>query len=590
MSFRPWVSAVSTAVFLIAVLGWIQQSARASEERPNIILIVVDALRPDHLGCYGYMRPTSPNIDSLAGSSVVLETAITQAPWTKGSFSSMFTSLYPFEHGATDWESVLPDSMVTLAELLSADGYSTMGVFNMIGLGGRFGVLQGFAKTVEPEDKHRNARQTTDKAIELIKGSTRPFFLVVHYFDVHEPYRPPIECLDAIRLESDPNPIGPGPRPAQPKAENPTEEEILLAQLMYDGCIRSVDRQIGRLVHKLEDEGILGSTLLIVTADHGEGFWEHGTGSHGANTYDETIRVPLIIHYPARFPGATSLGPQVAHVDLLPTITEIVGIDDSFHREGTSLVGLFDTGEKPRTPGKFLPSYATLCECTVRRAPGTKCIRTAGWKLIVEPTTSLVQLYNLSRDPGETVNLWGADVPEGESMLRKIKEVPGVELQGWRMACTGKDGLTRFEAEVTLPDGGRFVSVDRFTRKGVLSVDLGGDSTSLRVESEPQGLDLILFDVSPPDAPVKFQLRADGEGAPDSAGIGALGEAEIAAPFTVDPADAAGLPHGFETDRANLTPGIHIWWLSGESLGQAGGATELTPEEIKRLKALGYLQ
>jgi len=590
-TFSFW-KAVGAAAFLLALfaVGWSPGSAWASPEKPNIVIIVVDAMRPDHLGCYGYRRPTSPNIDSLARVSIRMETAITQAPWTKGAFSSILTSRYPFQHGVTDWVSVLPESMLTLPEMLSKEGYSTMGIFNMIGLGGRFGVLQGFAETVEPEDGDLNARETTDLAIEMIEATARPFFLIVHYFDSHEPYRPPIQFLDEVRLESDPDPMDGRRRGGKSGSHPPTDEDILRTQLLYDGCIRFVDHHIGRLVETLRQKGIDRNTLLVITADHGEAFYEHGVASHGANTYDEAIKVPLIVHYPDRFEGPVVVGAQVAHVDILPTITEIVGMDDDFHREGTSLVTLLSSGEKPRSRGKFLPSYATLCECTVRRAPGTKCIRTNDWKLIVEPTTSLVELYNLKEDPGEKLNLWGLDIPEGKTYLDRMKEIPGVELHGWRLACTADGSGVKFEADLSLPEGGRFVDIERFTRRQTLSVELTDDSTSLHLKAEPEDLDFILFDVSPPDAPVRFSVTADGENAPLSAKIGTSDEMLIAEGFDLTPTEAAGLPQDFELSRRKRRPGMHIWWLSGETIGQAGGTVELTPEEIKRLKALGYLQ
>jgi hypothetical protein len=277
-------------------------------------------------------------------------------------------------------------------------------------------------------------------------------------------------------------------------------------------------------------------------------------------------------------------------VDLLPTITEIVGIDDDGGREGTSLVDLLEGGERPRQRGRFLPSYATLCECTVRRAPGTKCIRTDDWKLIVEPITSLVELYNLIEDPSETLNLWGLDIPEGDSFLRKLQEVPGVRLHGWRLACTGSGSSVKFSADLTLPAGGRFIRLERFTRKQTLVVEPSDDSTAIHVEAEPDGLDLIMFDVDPPDAHVGFAVSVEGDEAPMVASVGASGELAIDERFDLAPDEAVGLPREFGAYRTEARSGLQIWWLSGEAIGKAGRATKLTPEETKRLKALGYLQ
>jgi arylsulfatase A-like enzyme len=565
-------------------------SCSADTGRPNVVLIVVDAMRPDHLGCYGYERPTSPNIDLLAERSVVFETAITHAPWTKGSFSSIFTSLYPFQHGVTDWESVMPETLVTLPEMLSENGYNTMCVINMIGLAGRFGVLSGFKEIVEPEKKYRDANETTDIALQMMRESEEPFFLVVHYFDAHDPYRPPIQHLDMIRLDSDPNPLDRRATGAEKSDGVPSDENILREILMYDGCIHYVDEHIGRIVTTIDEMGIGSETMLIVTADHGEAFWEHGVSSHGANVYDEAIRVPLIMSYPDQYRTGKTVSGQACHVDLLPTIADVTGLKDTQHREGTRLAGLIDGKGKPRRGDTFLPSQATLCECTVRRAPGTKCIRTDRIKLIVEPLTSLVEAYDLRNDPGETLNMWGAgdDVPE--SMMKKMLEVPGVSLRGWRLAFTGGQKDARFLVEVSLQEGGHFSSIERFTRRQTLDITVSEDSASFHVESEPEGLDLLLFDTDPGDKPVVFEVNSVGGGSPQSANVGDSQNIHLGDAFTLTTGDAVGLPPAFRAARESSSTGVHVWWLSGEEIAQPGTVTDLTPEELKRLKALGYIQ
>lgn len=567
----------------------ISEAASSESRSPNVILIVVDAMRPDHLGCYGYDRPTSPNMDLLAGRSVVFETAITQAPWTKGAFSSIFTSLYPFQHSVTDWESVMPDSLVTLPEILSEHGYDTRCVINMLGLSGRFNVLSGFAEIVELEKKYRDARETTDIAVRMMHEASDPFFLVIHYFDTHEPYRPPIQYLDMIRRETDPDPYDGGLEKPGKSGVVPSDDQILRDMLMYDGCIRYVDTQIGRIVATIDEMGLGDNTLLVLTADHGEAFWEHGAAGHGANVYDEAIRVPLIVHYPDTFAKSGRVVEQVAHVDLLPTILEHLGIEDKHHREGTGLLGLIETGRRPRRENAFLPGGATLCECTVRRAPGTKCIRTGEWKLIVEPTTSLAELFNLEDDPGETLNLWRAGIDVGSSMMDRMLEIPGVSLQGWRFAFSGRDGSAGYAADLSLPAGGRFSSIERFTRRQTLTIKMSEDSTRLHLESAPEGLDFVLFNVAPEGSPVRFTITATGENPPAEAGVGESGRIPMASPFTLEASEASGLPASFQEARDSGLPGLYIWWLSGEEIARTGTVTDLTPQEIKRLKSLGYL-
>jgi arylsulfatase A-like enzyme len=587
-------------MLLLAVMLMLPASGAVSAEssRPNVILIVVDAMRPDHLGCYGYQRPTSPNMDLLAERSVKFETAITQAPWTKGAFSSIFTSLYPFQHSVTDWESVMPDSQVTLPEILKEHGYDTRCVINMIGLAGRFGVLSGFDEIVERGNKYRDAAETTDMAIRMMRESSGPFFLVVHYFDTHEPYRPPVNYVDMIRHESDPDPFSRRRRKPGGSGEHeesgesrlvPSDDEILNDMLLYDGCIRYVDNEIGRILSFIDDAGLEENTFLVVTADHGEAFWEHGIAGHGANVYDEAIRVPLIVHYPEAMAMTGRVEEQVAHVDIMPTILEFLGIEDDHHREGTELRSLIETGRRIRRGDTFLPRSATLCECTVRRAPGTKCIRTEERKLILEPTTSLVELFNLKDDPGETTNLWNTRGEVGNSMIRKMFEIPMASLHGWRIAFIGRDESTVFSAEVSLPSGGRFSSIERFTRQQTLTFDVSEDSTLIHLDAKPDGLDFVLVNTLPKDSPLRFTIKAAGEDIPGDANVGESGHLPIAGSFTLDTVEASGLPVSFQAARNSRLPGVHIWWLMGDEIVGRGSVTDLTPEEIRRLKALGYL-
>jgi arylsulfatase A-like enzyme len=586
---------ILSAIMLVFPAPDATVAAPNESNRPNVVLIVIDALRPDHLGCYGYHRPTSPNIDLLAERSVVFETAITQAPWTKGAFSSIFTSLYPFQHSVTDWESVMPDSHVTLPEILGEQGYDTRCVINMIGLGGRFGVLSGFSEAVEPEKKYRDARETTDIAIRMMREAEDPLFLLVHYFDPHDPYRPPLQHLDMILLSSDPDPLSKDPVKSREPGESrntggiPSDDRILKDMLMYDGCIRYTDHHIGRIVEAIDEMGLADNTLLIITADHGEAFWEHGAAGHGANVYDEAIRVPLIVHYPGASVSPCRVAEQVAHVDLLPTILEYAGITDEYHREGIGLLGFIKTGRRSRREGAFLPMGATLCECTVRRAPGTKCIRTDEWKLIVEPTTSLAELYDLENDHSETRNLWSAGVEIGASMMKRMLEIPGVSIQGWRLAFSGVDGSTAFEAEVSLPAGGRFSSIERLTRKKSLLISVSEDSTQIHIEASPEDLDLVHFDTTPSGSPVSFAFTVAGQTPPVDVGVGESSRISITAPFTLESADASGLPVSFQAWNASDLPRLHLWWLSGEEIAAPRAVIDLTPEEIKRLKSLGYL-
>jgi choline-sulfatase len=576
-----------TALGLALLFGVSAAAAGTGAARPDIILVIVDAMRPDHLGCYGYKRPTSPNMDDLAAGGIRFETAVTQAPWTKGSLSSMFTSLYPFQHGATTWSAVMPDSLVTLAEILAGEGYHTMCVINMIGMAGRFQVLQGFERVSVADKYERNATQTTQDVLTMLADNPSPYFLVIHYYDAHAPYRPSYKYVDMVRLDSDPDPaIG-----AAAGQTLSREERVARKVLFYDGCIRYVDEELGRVVQYLAQHGTARKTLLIVTADHGEALGDRGIFGHGAEAYDDAMRVPLIMHWPAGFASPLVIHEQVRHIDLMPTILDIVGARDDERREGASLLPL--VGRRPRSnpPGSLLPVNVALCDCTNRGVPGKLALRRVGWKLIFDPVTSMAELYDLRRDPGETRNIWGTDTPVGDSLYVMLRRVPTAELPGWRLAFTGGDSGAVFRAYVAPQEGGKLAGLGTLVRiEKNITVDVGKDSTYVVIESHVGGSHVIHFETDPPEGSVAFTITGNSPGISDTVWVGRAGSSRLGAKLEVRPEDAYGAPAGFQNYRTSDRPAAYIWYLGGARRAGPREATTLTPEEKKRLKALGYIQ
>lgn len=567
--------ASTLAVLLAALLAVVSVSSVAwSKEaaRPNIVLIVSDALRPDFLGCYGYPLPVSPNIDSLATAGVLFETAVSHAPWTKTSFSSIFTSLYPFQHGVTDWECAMPDSVATLAEILRARGYNTLAVINMLGLTGESKVTKGFAKVSEANQRDRDAVATTDAAVELIKGSREPFFIVIHYFDTHWPYR-----------------HGSGIRPAQ------SGDQADDTKQRYAACIEYVDESVGRLVAFLRQEGTLENSALFITADHGDAFMEHGRVSHGNYLYDEEVRVPLIINFPARYPGGRRITEQVRHIDLLPTMVELAGATDRGHREGVSLDRLAREGSRGSEPSarqgaaQLLPPDYTLCEIDLSRAPWSKCVRTNGWKLIIEPPTSDVQLYDLKKDPGEKTNLWGTGLPMGDTLLAMINRVPGTAIRGWRLAYNGATANGELIATIRVQGGGRIAAAEAAAGEALLAFVLSADSSALAVRITPQNPQMLIFDVDPASSPLTVEVTGSGENLPSTVHVGAVGERPLNTPLALTSEGALGLPRAFRRDAGQAESQVFVWYLPGDPLRRVRKPVTLSAEERDRLKSLGYV-
>lgn len=302
-----------------------------SPSRPNVILIVVDTLRADHLSCYGYERETSPVIDAFASENLQFELAMATAPWTAPSMASIFTGLYPAAHGvgrhSTPEEAdqgqvraaVLDSSFETLAEALAGNGYLTLGVTANAWVADYLGFAQGFEEFATLD--YRPANHINFYAMELIKAvadGPQPFMLYMHYMDPHMPYLP---------------------QAAQPPFEPLLETPHVLAERsqidLYDGEIRYLDAQIGIFFEQLRELGLYRDAVIVLVADHGEEFSEHGASGHGHNVFNYDLHVPLIL----KAPGQQGRVEQaVSILDIYPTILELTGTRPSVEVEGGSLL------------------------------------------------------------------------------------------------------------------------------------------------------------------------------------------------------------------------------------------------------------
>ncbi|HXH41414.1 MAG TPA: sulfatase-like hydrolase/transferase [Thermoanaerobaculia bacterium] len=349
-------------------------------ERPNVLVITIDTLRADHLGCYGFTLARTPAIDKLARESVRFTDAISSAPITMPSHSSIFTGLYPPAHGVRDNGAyALGEKAVTLADRLRDAGYTTHAFVSALVLNRRYNLNKGFEtydddlwSEAEPKlfmIRERLAPKTADHFLQWFGGwnrtRTKPFFAWVHFFDAHQPY-------------------------------HPSSADMALSVSPYDAAIAGVDRQVGRIVETLRSNGLLDNTLLIVTADHGESLGEHGEQTHAIFVYDATVRVPLLIRYPSFAPAVYSN--PVRSVDIMPTVLGIL------HLPGGATDGQ-DLGAAIR--GKELapklPQYSEslLSEVGFGMAP-LFALRDGGYKFIRAPRP---ELYDLRTDPHELHNL-----------------------------------------------------------------------------------------------------------------------------------------------------------------------------------------
>lgn len=440
--FRPtWLAAAFVA---LAVLGC-GAGNRAPARRFNVLLITVDTLRPDHLGCYGYDRPTSPNIDRLAAGGVRFRTAITAAGRTVQSFPSILTGVYPMVHGLR-YEGQSSDALgsrTTLTGLLKAAGYASFAVTQglNVGLHRDFDMYdpdiyidpQG-RKVMVPTRNDRDASRKAAQWLRARRGATAPFFLWMRYNAPHWPYDPPAPFTERF----DPGYRGrhtfnDEPRPGLERGDiifgktRLPERELQHAVAHYDGEVAYADAAIGDLLKTLEDLGEFDRTMVVLTADHGENLGEHDYFfEHGAYLYDATVRVPLILRAPTLLPTGRTVNAQARTIDIVPTILDLLGLSIPAGMQGISLAGR----ARGETSGAAPPAYSESGRNFYPENPRQyvdgvagkwRMVRTDRYKLIMIPRKPepIWELYDLDADPNEATNLIDAP-PAGAADLRAI--------------------------------------------------------------------------------------------------------------------------------------------------------------------------
>lgn len=449
-----WAAAASLLAF-----GWVESSIRIRESRgtsalpaaaagaPNVLLIVVDTLRADHLSLLGYERKTSPNLEQIARESVFFENAVTTAPWTLPSHASMLTGLYPSECRVSKFG--LAEQYVTLAEVLQARGYRT-GAFsaNTLFFTTAFGFGQGFirfedsfhslhdsiSRTILGETLQRrvlryagfedlpgrkNAASVNDSLLRWLDGqSGRPFFAVLNYFDVHDPYLPPQPYRS--RFSDRPNPGGVfNSNLSGRDAWDVSTPAILKDEIAaYDGSIAYVDDQIKNLFSELDQQGLLQNTIVLITSDHGEMFGEHHDFQHAHSMWAPLLYVPLLIRWPGKLPAGVKYDTPVSLTSLPATVMSLVTGGDARPFPGPSLAAFWTPAERPEN---WPESWAELPACPERRRPDFACfdgsqqaIVTANWYFIYHEKRA-PQLFDAKADRAQLHNL--AETPEGKKVV-----------------------------------------------------------------------------------------------------------------------------------------------------------------------------
>lgn len=423
----------------------------------NLLLISIDTCRADHLSAYGYWRETSPALDALAARGVLFESAFCQVPDTTPSHASLFTSVYPYTHGAANGVP-LKESATTLAEVLRKANFKTAGFVSGATMTARdSGLAQGFDVYDDELDRinpkgipfERRAVGTTERALEWLRNSDQErFFLFVHYFDPHTQYDPPSPYDSMFSADRAPaetrEKIDPEHIPAYAKIGSATDLEVYQAR--YDGEIRYVDEQVSRLFAQLETLGLQDDTLVVVTSDHGEDMGEHGVYfNHGWTLFDPALHIPLIFSCPGHMPSGRRVEDLVQTIDVLPTILDMLDVAPGSSMEGMSLRGLLSGGKAP--PNRYNLSKTTKTQTYLRvnierDVTDLWALRTPEWKLVYYEDGSQKCLLNMEKDPEEQSDVMPSNRKQTARMMQHLREL----LRGLkRDEGSGREQLTRKE-------------------------------------------------------------------------------------------------------------------------------------------------
>lgn len=394
-------------------------SCHPGAPKPDVIMVVVDTLRADRLGVYGNPRGLTPFLDELAARGVVFKNVYANSSWTVPSMASLFTSRFPSQHHVTTFDSKLADGEVTLAESLQSAGYETAGMQANFRLTRELGYAQGFAtwnvlRDIGAKVRGARVREAAQKWVgtDVTPATARaPRFLFLQYMEPHSPYEPPEPFRERFGRTADGVDVANANalmKTINFRAFTPQIVDVL--ESLYDGEVAAVDAELQALFGELEQRGMLARSVVVITADHGEEFKEHGRMAHGHALFNESIRVPLIVLAPGLEAGKV-IENNVSLIDVAPTILALAGLPAQPSFEGQSLVPMITA----HSPLEWVLSLTSAPPDVITELPKTgsamdirahsRALLRGPNKLVMElrgpERTEVPELFNLLDDPGE---------------------------------------------------------------------------------------------------------------------------------------------------------------------------------------------
>lgn len=568
------------AAVLAALLLFFAAGCGSAEGKgpANVIIVLLDTVRSDHLSCYGYPEKTSPHIDALAADGVLFRRLMPQASWTRPSVASLLTSTYPPTHGAEDRHDPVRPDLPWLSSALLAQGYETVGVVTnphclpVWGFGEGFNQYLSYCSAEGGKDGNDiTAVDAALSTIDCVEG--KPWFVYLHLMAAHRPYTAPEGYAARFRPDK-----YTGTRP---------QRWVQADLVKYDGEIAWVDEQVGRLVAELKRQGQYDNTLIMLVSDHGEQFGEHGAQGHGVSLHEEELRVPLILKLPGgRLDGETRQA-LVEMVDIAPTVLDLLGLQPESRFEGRSFAGIVEQDR-----WEYRAGFASLkLDGVDQRAVESRLA-----KCIEDEAAGGTFWFNSEQDSGERHPLFrppkGAECFSDVSTLVRSLGINGVHVLVW-----GETGAVRItvdgaEAEGFLLDCPGGAGEARAVEGGVEArVDLGklagaGEDLKLARSGWTPHAHLVVE----PGAAGKLGVRVERDGevvGPENVSIGPRGDEAVLDGSDLDVAPMACEPLEGPAAMQTGAFGVRVW--SVVPAKKIEPAT-IPKETADALEALGYLK
>ena len=568
--------------------------------RPNVLVYLVDTLRQDHLGVYGYDRPTSPNLDEFAKDAVTLTGLVPSSSWTRPSVASLLTSTYPSVHGAQDRTDIMRPDMPTLAEAFAGAGYETQGFIanpNVLpewGFGYEFDRYRSFvlahdfhqvtapdgrvgiAETVDMKDDG----EVVEAVLDAIRNAAdRPWFFYVHTMAPHSPYAPPEPYRSMFERDS--------------YAGDAYQARIARNLDLYDGEIAYSDALFGNLLDELRTLGLYDNTAIVFLSDHGEAFEEHGLPEHGNSLYEELLRIPCIVKLPdGGYAGERRTG-LLEIVDIAPTMLDLAGVDSAPRFEGVSMVDLL----RAESNGKPM-AFSSLRN----NAHSLRSAKSASVKFIHDLAAAGTAWFDLERDPTESRPL-PSPIGEGDRLRAYASSIAMRGTAGLHVLVTASlDASLIVKGKVTAT---RIADAELRYHPDLYSLNRSGESVGFLIQmrdTSQAGGGAWLWDQLKRGGARNFAhlrvaldslddvaitLTVNGQIVPEN-GV-RLGSGATARPLdgaAIPLADLLANPDSFDPSSLPQRFGVYCWYVAE---ADRIADEDLSPEMRESLRALGYI-